>query len=107
MAKVVVFPPKDPAETKLYSFDFSADLECGETILMATASVNYVNGTGDANNLSTYLSGSPVWDDCSAVVHQAFTLGNCFSTYDLRVLATTSKMQVLVRVGRITVVSQM
>ena len=124
MSQIIVFPIKDPAETKNYLFDFSDDMEIGETIIMASATVNYVKGSGDLG-FASHAEGDPLlipnrrWDDDDdddddghhrggivTTVQQAFSGGTHLSVYDLRIAATTSKNQVLVRVGRISVLSR-
>ena len=106
MADLVVFPVKDPAATKEYTFDFSDDLATGETVTSATAQVIYVAGTGDPATLSTYLTGACSIDSSGSIVSQKFNGGVHLSTYDIRVTGNTSGGQILIRIGRITVVTR-
>lgn len=79
-----LWPAKDPAETLVATFDYSADLDAGETIASATLACSLLSGTD--TNPSAVLSGTPTIDD--GTVLQRFTGGVEGATYTLRCAVT-------------------
>ncbi|MBL8396140.1 MAG: hypothetical protein JNK99_15575 [Candidatus Accumulibacter sp.] len=86
------WPAKDPAEKLICSFDFSPELDSGETIDHATLSVTLLSG-GDANP-SALLDGAPQIAGGSVVLH-AFQGGVDGANYRFRCLATLSSGRIL------------
>lgn len=84
---------KDPEETLVVTFDFTKDLDPGETISTPVTTVAIDNGGTDAAYLSV-LSGSPT--AAVGVVTQVVTLGVADVDYRLQCKVTTSASRVLV-----------
>jgi hypothetical protein len=79
-----LWPAKDPAETLVATFDYSLDLDAGETIATAATTCTLLAGTD--SNPSAVLSGSPTID--AGMVLQPFTGGVDGAVYTLRCQAT-------------------
>lgn len=84
---------KDPEETLVVTFDFTKDLDPGETISSPTVTVAIDNGGTDAAYQSV-LSGSPT--AAVGVVTQVVTLGVDGVDYRLQCKVNTSGSRVLV-----------
>ncbi len=87
---MITLPAKDPAERKLVSFVFDADLAEGASIASATVSIATRAGV-DASPAAV-LSGAPIISG-GAVMHLVRD-GIAGTDYDLRCLATDSTGQV-------------
>jgi len=87
-----IWPEKDPGESLIATFDFSPELEVGESIPSATCTVSAVIGTDDdaADMLYTDLS------IYGGNVFQRFRGGLEGVTYNLRCAAMTSAGRILV-----------
>lgn len=95
MTAVVTTPeldPKDPEETLVVTFDFTKDLDPGETISTPVTTVSVVVGTDPAS--ASVLSGSPT--AAVGVVTQTVTVGLDGCDYRLQCKVTTSASRVLV-----------
>ncbi len=79
-----LWPAKDPAEQLVATFDYSLDLDAGETI--ATAAITCTLHAGTDSNPSAVLYGSPTI--AGGMVLQPFTGGVDGAVYTLRCQAT-------------------
>lgn len=78
------WPAKDPAETLVATFDYSAELDAGETIDVAETACTLLSGT-DADPAEV-LDSAPTID--AGTVLQRLTGGVDGATYTLRCQAT-------------------
>ncbi len=90
---------KDPSERKLCKFDFTNDLQSGETITATAFTVTLAKGTDAAP--SAILDGAPTVS--GSVVVQRVVGGANNADYDIRCEATTSLTLVHVVQGRVAV----
>jgi hypothetical protein len=94
---------KDPAETILISFDFTnMFLDDLEVITAATWSVEVITGTDASPNILSL--GNPTF--ANAIASQLITGGVAGCTYLIKVLATTSKSQILKLSASLPVLTQ-
>ena len=85
------WPAKDPAEKLVCTFDFSPELDAGETLDAATTSVTLLAGSD--GNPSALLDGAV--QITGGAVLQSFSGGVDGATYLFRCLATLSSGRVL------------
>ena len=78
------WPAKDPAESLVAGFDFTAELDTGETIASALCSIAVLSGVDPS--AASVLFGSPTI--AGGVVLQPFHAGVNGVTYTLRCVAT-------------------
>lgn len=81
-------PVKDPAELKLVRFEFSSEIEAGQTIASVTVTNQVLEGTDPA--VASMLVGVPQIDNTNLYVLQRVDLGVDGCDYLLRALATDS-----------------
>lgn len=91
-------------EKAVLTFDFSSELDAGETLTGAiTVSVSLARGT-DATP-ANILNGAAAFDATSKMVLQGVQVANASCEYRIKVLApTTNPKKVLARVGLLPVV---
>lgn len=89
-----LWPPKDPAEVLVGTFDFSSEVESGETIASAVVSASLVAGV-DADPSSLIYNGSQTTIVGATVLFGMYG-GVDQATYSLRCVATLSSGRVLV-----------
>lgn len=95
------FPKKDPGEKFYISFDFTAELDAGETIV-SVAITNEVIGGVDATP-AAMLSGSATIQ--AGAVLQIIMGGKASCTYAPKCMATTSSGRILARAALLPVVN--
>lgn len=95
------FSPKQPAEVKSVTFDFTSDLAVGETISTKSVAASVYAGV-DASP-SSLVSGAA--SSSGAVVSQLITGGVAGVIYELACTITTSAGQTLQRLGLLPVVA--
>lgn len=93
------FPKKDPGEKFYISFDYTNELDAGETIASAVVSMEVTNGV-DASP-SALLSGSPTIQ--GGAVMQIVQGGKADCTYAPKCMATTSASRILARAAHLPV----
>lgn len=100
----LVFPPKAPAESRLFGFDLADDLADGETISTApfTVAVDALEPFA-ANTAPLVASGSPTIAGTS--VTQRFTGGTAGVTYRVICTATTNAGNILTPSGTVQVLA--
>jgi hypothetical protein len=95
------FSPKDPVEIFPYGFDFASNLNDGEVVVSASASISVIYGTDETPE--TMLSSGSIIIDGSEVSHKVIGgLAGC--TYLFSVTATTSGGNVIVESAPIKVI---
>lgn len=88
----IVWPAKDPSESLVCGFDFTADLNDAETIASAVVSVSLLAGV-DADPAAMLFDQATI---AAGVVLQPFAGGVDGATYKFRCEATLSTGRVLV-----------
>lgn len=81
-------PIKDPAEQKLVRFEFSTEIEAGQTISSVAVTAEVLEGTDPA--VASMLVGAPQIDNTNLYVLQRVDLGVDLCDYLFRALATDS-----------------
>jgi hypothetical protein len=80
---------KDPDEKIVLTWDFSSDLDAGET-LTGTPTIELWVSTGNEQEATLVLDGDPRLDNTSTMVQQVVHAGTLGITYGIKAVASTT-----------------
>lgn len=95
------FSPKRPAESEVFTFDFTDLLGTNETLISATVASKVVNGTDAA--YASMISGAA--QISGKKVLQKIAAGVAGVYYELACTATTDTGQIMIVAGNLSVIS--
>ena len=98
---MIYFTPKDPGETEIFTFDFTAALGTGESIITAAVACTVVSGV-DAG-AAAMVDGAAQID--GTLVVQKIQAGISGNRYTLIATVTTSAGQTLMLAGGLSIQS--
>ncbi|MHB8914430.1 MAG: phage fiber-tail adaptor protein [Thiobacillus sp.] len=94
------WPPKDPQEVQILTFNFAPDLNTGETLVTPSISISQIAGAVSDPGISAMLVGSPAIS--GATVQQTIAHGLANDAYQITAACTTSQGRTLANGAALT-----